>query len=209
MKDMRRWNLQLFADGDGGEDANGDGTNSTAEQQVSEQEASGNETNGLDPLDVFLGNHPDSMAEFDRRIAKAVTTREASLNKKHQQALATAKAEAQKVAAMSAEQKHQYELEKLQAENKALKEAATRTELAKEAATMLKGYKIDATEDMIALVLGSDSETTKANVDKFAAIVQAQIKAAEVARATGSAPKKFKGNETELNPFERKIAQYN
>lgn len=192
----RSFNLQLFAEdeGDGQENGTGDKGN-------------GEDDKDKDPFDEFLQD-PKNQAEFDRRVAKAMETQKNKLNAAHKTELETAKSEAAKLAKMNAEQKQQYELEKLQKENEALKEAQARSELGKEAATLLKEHKIDATQEILDFVVGKDAETTKANIDKFVEIIEKQLKAAELARATGKTPKNYSNDGNTMTEIEKRIAKY-
>lgn len=195
----RGFNLQLFADGegDGGDDASGGEGDGKDDEDGREE----------DPFDAFLKD-PKNQAEFDRRVAKAMETQKTKLNAAHKTELETAKSEAAKLAKMNAEQKQQYELEKLQKENEELKAAQARAELGKEAATLLKDHKIDATQEILDFVVGKDAETTKANIDKFVEIIEKQLKAAEVARATGKTPKSYSNDGQQLSEIDKRIAKY-
>lgn len=146
----------------------------------------------------------------DKDVDDIVKKKLAKWEKAKEKELADAKAESEKLAKMNADQKKDYELEKLQAENAKLKAEAVRVELGKTASTMLKEHEIDATPDMLEFVVGKDAETTKANIDKFVGIIQSQIKAAEVKRATGTTPKSYGDNNggKELSEIDKRIAKY-
>jgi hypothetical protein len=196
----KEWNLQLFADGDGGAEANTAGvTPATDHQEASEVTAN--------PFDEFLKD-PKNQAEFDRRLNKALQTREVNLTAQHKQALADAKKEAEKVAGMTAAQKLQHEMDQLKQENERLKEAQLRVELGRTASGLLKDQKIEATEDVLDLVIGPDEETTKANIEKLSGVIQAHLKAAEVERAKGTTPKQYGGNTEETSELAKRIAKY-
>ena len=103
----RKLNLQLFAEGEGdGATSNGSGANANVEGTGTEGEA-GNETS----FDDFLSD-PKNQAEFDRRVAKALSTQKSKLDDEYKTNLADAKKEAEKLAKMNEEQKKQYEAEK-------------------------------------------------------------------------------------------------
>lgn len=193
---LKRFNLQLFAEGEeGGAD---EGNASSAEGEEGKDE---------NDFDTFLKNG-DHQAEFDRRVAKALETQKSKLDAAHKSALATAKTEAEKLAKMNAEQKEQYEIDQLRKENEELKAAQAHAELARTASQLLKESQIDATTDILDFVVGSDAESTQANIAKFVGIIQAQVKAAEVARATGRTPKNYKGEGKELSEMDKRIAKY-
>lgn len=167
-------------------------TGTEAEEEQGEGEANAAEKGSA--FDTFLKD-PANQAEFDKRIAKALAKQEANLSAANQEALEKAKSEAEKLAQMSADQKKEYELEQLKAENEKLKAESMRSELGRSAASLLKEAKIDATTEMLDFVVGKDAEDTKARIDKFVSIIRAQVKASEVERATGTTPKNYGGGE--------------
>jgi hydrogenase maturation factor HypF (carbamoyltransferase family) len=109
---------------------------------------------------------------------------------------------------MNAEQKQQYEIDKLKKENEDLKKAQARTELEKTAAGILQEKDLEATQEVLDFVVGDDAETTNANIDKFVKIVEAQVKKAEIARATGTTPRNITNNGNNLSEIDKRIAKY-
>ena len=186
MKPKKRYyelDLQLFAE----ETADAETTNEAAE--VTEQ--------------------PEDEKKYsDKDLDDIVNKRFARWKKDQEKAINEAKEEAAKLAKMNAEQKQQYELEKLQKENAELKQATLRIELGKTATNLLREHDIDATEDMLDFVVGADADTTKANIDKFVKVVEAQVKKAELARATGSTPRTYNNNGNQMSEFDKRIAKY-
>lgn len=144
----------------------------------------------------------------DKDVDEIMNKRFARWKKDQEKAISEAKEEAAKLAKMNAEQKQQYELEKLQKENAELKQATLRIELGKTATALLREHDIDATEDMLDFVVGADADVTKANIDKFVKVVEAQVKKAELARATGTTPRSYNNNGNQLSEFEKRIAKY-
>lgn len=193
-----RFELQLFAEGEGDGDNNGAGDGGNGEDEKDGKD---------DSFDAFLKD-PKNQAEFDRRVAKAMETQKTKLAATHKSELEAAKSEAAKLAKMNAEQKQQYEFEKLQKENEELKAAQAKAELGKEAAKLLREHKIDATQEILDFVVGKDAEATKANIDRFVEIIEKQLKAAEVERATGTTPKNYKQEGQPLTEIEKRIAKY-
>lgn len=151
----------------------------------------------------------------DDDVNKIVKERIARERADHEKAIEEAKAEAEKLAKMNADQKRQYEIEKQQEENKKLQEEnaklkaeAARAELGKTAADILQKSDIDATPGVINLVVGADAEETKANIDAFVKAVEAQVKKAETARATGTTPRTIVNNSGTMSEIEKRIAKY-
>ena len=213
-KSRRKFNLQLFAEGDGnGADGNGAGTGEGAEGGGVEGGDGFGE--GTGSFDDFLSN-PENQAEFDRRIAKALSTQKAKLDGEYQTNLADAKKEAEKLAKMNAEQKKQYEAEKKdqlikdqQAEIDKLKHEALKAELSKEAARIMKSdHSIIATQDMLDFVVGDDADTTKANIAKLVGIIQEDRKLQEEKRATGRTPRNYDNNNNTMSEIDKRIAKY-
>lgn len=116
--------------------------------------------------------------------------------------------EAAKLAKMNADQKQQYELERLQKENEDLKQAAVRVELGKTATALLRENNMEANEGILAFVVGEDAEQTKKNIDAFVKLVEAQVQKAETARATGTTPRAIGHSGNAMSEIDRRLAKY-
>lgn len=156
---------------------------------------------------------PRSRAAGDKKYTDKDV--DAILNKKfakwkaeQEAAVKNAQEESAKLAKMNADQKHQYEMEKLQKENAELKRSALRMELGKTATGLLKEHNVDATQDILDFVVGEDAEETKERIDRFVSIVQAQLKRAEVERATGRTPKTVHNTGNAMSEIDKRIAKY-
>lgn len=197
--ELRRWNLQMFADE--GEDENkGEGSEGGSAEDAD---------NGGAQEKTF------SQDEVNRLVEKRLAKERAKLKAETEKQVKDAQEEAAKLARMNAEQKREYEQEKLKqqmdairAENETLKKEALRTQLGQEAAAILKESKIEATPDILEFVVGDDAETTKAKIGKFVSVIQAQIKAHDIERATGSVPKNYGGSKDKPDPFQAIINKY-
>lgn len=190
----KEWNLQLFAeDPADGESTDPDTNNGSEKDPEKESEK---DQNG------------DSEKKYtDADVDKIVDKKYAAWKDKYEKDMKDAKAEAAKLAKMNTEQKQQYEMEKLQQENAELKAQAMKVELGRTATSMLKESKIEATQDILDFVVGEDAEKTKANIDKFVSIIDAQLKAAAVNRATGSTPRRYGGGQP-MSEVQKRIAKY-
>ena len=109
---------------------------------------------------------------------------------------------------MNAEQKQNYEIEKLQKENEKLKQEAAKVELSRSATGILAEKGIEATQDVLDFVVGNDADDTNAKIDKLVKIVESQLKKAEIARATGTTPKTMTNSGSQLSEFEKRLAKY-
>lgn len=194
MTDELKWKLQLFA-----EDPNDPADPNEPDGDPKEPDGDPKDPDGND----------DEKKYTDKDVDKIVEKKFAKWKAKHEEDLETAKKEAEKLAKMNADQKKDYEIEKIKAENEKLKADAAKIELGKEAAKILKESKIDATQDILDLVVGSDADSTKANIDKFVEIIKAQIAAAEVERAKGKTPKSYgNGGKDDRTEIQRRIEKY-
>lgn len=131
-------------------------------------------------------------------------------------AVEAARKEAAKLAKMNAQQKQEYEYEKLQKENEAkdariaeLEKEAMRSTLSKQAAEIMKNdHDIIATQDMLDFVVGDDAEQTKALIDKLVGIILEDRKQVETARATGRTPRTYSNNGNTMSEIDKRIAKY-
>lgn len=191
----KRLNLQLFAEDEGGDEGG----------KTDPDDDKGGDDSKADPKD---GGKDDEKKYTDADVNKLLNAKYAKMAEKFEKELQEAKDEAAKLAKMNAEQKKEYELEKLRDENTKLKSQALRYELGKTATSILKENNIEATQDILDFVVGEDAETTKERITKFVDIINGQIKAAETERATGRTPKNYSGEGHEMSDFERRIKKY-
>lgn len=188
MNNHYNMNLQLFAEGEGTEP----GANSEGETKPGEGETK--------PADEKKYSDKDLDGIINKKYAKWKADYEKDLK--------AAQEEAAKLAKMNAEQKQQYEIDKLKEENAALKKEQMRAELGKTAAGLLQESNVDATPDVLKFVVGDDAETTKANIDSFVKIIEANVKKAEIARATGTTPRTITNNGNTMSEIDKRIAKY-
>ena len=151
----------------------------------------------------------------DAEVDAILNRKFAKWQKAQDKAVADARAEAEKVAKMNSEQKRQYEAEKKdqlikdqQAEIDRLKQDALRSELSKSAARIMKDdYQIIATQDMLDFAVGTDAESTTANIAKLVGIIMDDRKLQEEKRARGTVPKAYRtdGGEQE-SEIKKRIA---
>lgn len=144
----------------------------------------------------------------DKDVDAIVNKRFAKWKTEQEQAVKSAKEEAEKLAKMNAEQKQNYEIEKLQKENEKLKQEAAKVELSRSATGILTEKGIEATQDVLDFVVGNDADDTNAKIDKLVKIVESQLKKAEIARATGTTPKTMTNSGSPMSEFEKRLAKY-
>ena len=143
----------------------------------------------------------------DKDVDAIVNKRFAKWKTEQEQAVKSAKEEAEKLAKMNAEQKQNYEIEKLQKENEKLKQEAAKVELSRSATGILADKGIEATQDVLDFVVGNDADDTNAKIDKLVKIVESQLKKAEIARATGTTPKTMTNSGSPMSEFEKRLAK--
>lgn len=144
----------------------------------------------------------------DKDVDAIVNKRFAKWKTEQEQAVKSAKEEAEKLAKMNAEQKQNYEIEKLQKENEKLKQEAAKVELSRSATGILAEKGIEATQEVLDFVVGADEADTNARIDTLMKIVESQLKKAEIARATGTTPKTMTNSGSQLSEFEKRLAKY-
>ena len=97
--------------------------------------------------------------------------------------------EAEKLAKMNADQKREYELEKLQSELAEYKKKDAFNGLSKEASKMLSEHNIHADDELLAFVVKDDAEATKLAVDSFVALVNSKVTDGVKQALSGTPPK--------------------
>src|SRR5690606_37211753 len=111
--------------------------------------------------------------------------------------------EAEKLAKMNAEQKREYELEKLRRENEELKKAQMRYELGREATKMLGEAGIMADDDVLSFVVRDDAEQTQKAVETFISLVDKLADMRMKEKLKGRPPKKDGQPGGFKNPFSK------
>lgn len=169
-----RMNLQLFAEGDDGE---GDG----------ESEGEG-EGKGNDPKD-----EPEPEKKYsDEDLDRIINQRFARWQKEQQKAVS----EAEKLANMSAEEKTNKRIQDLESELSEYKKERALGQMAAQARTMLQEKNINVSDALLNHLVSDDADDTKAAVDSFIALFQAEVSKAVKDALKGNTPKK--GSESKI-----------
>ena len=187
-EELRKWNMQLFADDD-------------PEPEEPDQESEEQEEKEPEKLSL-------TQAELDEMIKKAKAKDRASFRNQLEKQLKAEQEEAEKKAKMSAEEKVKYELEQYQKRVAELEAAQTQARLQKEAAKLLKDKDIDANDDILEFLVGTDEEDTGKRVDAFVEVVEAVVEKREKARATGKTPKSTNTQHEEISEIQKRINKY-
>lgn len=143
----------------------------------------------------------------DEDLDKIIGQKYAEWSEKTDKAIEDAKAEAVKLAKMNAEQKASYESEQKDLKIAEMEAQLQKIALGKVAGEILKEQGMDATQDILDMVVGTTAEDTKTQVEAFVKLVNAQVEIRERQRATGTTPKSYTGAEP-LSEIEQRIAKY-
>ena len=171
----RNYIKQIFAD---------DPTEPTKEQQSTEQSTESQEgkTKEADPPkpDDKGGEKKYTDADID----KIVNTRLAREREKHQKDVD----EAKKLGEMGAQERAEYERDQLKKELDALKKETARNGMAKEARKMLAAEDITIPDTLVSMLITTEAESTKQNVNDFAKIFKEAVQDAIKDALKGKAP---------------------
>ncbi len=102
--------------------------------------------------------------------------------------------EAQKLAEMDAQQKAEYERDKLEKELAGLKRENTLNAMGKTARTMLSEQGVHLPDALVSILVTEEAESTKANVDNFAKLFKEAVDAAVNEKLKSGTPKRMVGS---------------
>lgn len=177
VEELLRVNISQFDDGTEGDDDKAEGDDKNDDDDKGDDQ--GKKKDEKKPPKTFTQEEVD----------KIISDRIAREKKAAQDAIA----EAEKLAKMNADEKQQYEIEKLQRENEELKAEKNKVSLGKEAAKMLSEANIIADDDVLEFVVRADAEQTKSAVSAFTKLVQKKVDEAVKDKLRGNSPKKQTG----------------
>ena len=155
-------------------------TNTNIEQVTEAQESKKVEDKAQEPA------KKDNAKYTDKDVNDIINKKFAEWEKKKQKEVD----EAQKLAEMNAQQKAEYERDNLQKELDALKKKDALAEMTKTARKMLKDEGVSVSDDLLAVMVTTDAEQTKAAVDGFAKMFKDAVEAEVKERLKGNPPKK-------------------
>ena len=112
-----------------------------------------------------------------KEVYQMIKDRLAREKRKSDERMKDAIQEAEKLAKMNKDQKNQYELEKLLKENEELKAEKALSQMKNETRSMLNESGLENFDDQIINILvNTDAETTKKNVEAFTNLVNQMVK---------------------------------
>lgn len=201
----RRFDLQIFA-----EDAASDPA--TVPAGSNDDKAATAQPKDEKPGKSEKDEKKYSDADLDEIIGKKF----AKWQKDHEKKVEAAAEEAKKLAEMNAQQKAEYERDKLQQANDEKdrriaeferKEALA--EMTKTARKMLSDEGISAPDEVLARLVTTDAEETKTAVDSYSKVFKEAVENAVKDRLRGEIPKKGTGGiPTPVTEIEKRIQKY-
>lgn len=96
--------------------------------------------------------------------------------------------EAKKLGEMTAQQRAEYERDQLKEELDALKKSNARSEMASEARKMLSEENINIPDNLVNMIITTEAESTKENVDSFTKVFKAAVQDAVKDALKGKTP---------------------
>lgn len=160
-KNKFKLNLQFFSDQDG--------TNKNTNDNGSE---------GVQDEQEEVTFTPEQQKKVDEIVERRLAKEKKNVDKKVKDAVE----EAKKLAKMNEDEKNQYEFQKLQDELNELRNEKALNDMKATARTMFLDKDINVTDELLNLVVTSDAETTKQNVEAFSkildGIVQSKVREA-------------------------------
>lgn len=158
-KQPLKLDLQFFAQDDDGKDPEGDPGKDDDKDPRDDPGKDDDKDPDKKKKDEKLFTQEQVNKMIQDRVARAIKDKEEAVK------------EAEKLAKMNAEQKREYELEKLKRENEELKAAQNRYELGREATKILSESGITATDEILEFVVREDAEKTGEAVKAFSELV--------------------------------------
>lgn len=174
MKRKIIYSLQLFADEVQTEPAN-DPTEPKAKSKSDGTQESNEDKAGEAQKKLYTDEDVDKL--INRKFAEWQAKKDQEIN------------EAKKLADMNAQQRAEYEREKLQKELDAYKMRETLAEMAKTARSMLAQQDIHVSDELVSALVTEDAQTTADNVQNFAKAFQTAVSQAVEQKITHREPK--------------------
>lgn len=170
---MKKWlNLQLFA-----------------ESESTEPAADAADAPEAEPAPVATLEKTGEAKYSDKDVDNIINQKFAEWQKKQEKAVD----EAKKLSAMNAQQKAEYERDKLQKELDEYKRQASLAEMTKTARKMLSENGITVSDELLSMLVTTEAEETKAAVDGFAKAFTEAVESAVKERLKGEPPRKGSG----------------
>lgn len=171
--EKRKFNLQLFAEG-------------TEVPEAKEEHKKSDEPTVKEP--------EDEKKYSDKDVDEILNKKFARWQEKQQKAVD----EAKKLAEMNAQQKAEYERDELQKQLDEYKRKDSLAEMTKTARKMLSEEGVGISDDLLAMMVNTDAEQTKAAIDGFVKAFKDAVESAVKERLRGETPRKGTGTTTTM-----------
>lgn len=171
------FDLQIFAD---------DADNGNNDNQVDD---SSKDTSTDTNADSKSGKNTDDKKYSDKDLDRIINQKFAKWQKEQDKAVN----EAKKLADMNAQQKAEYERDKLQKELDSYKKKDAIAAMSKEARKMLSDENITIDDNLLSFMVSDDAEATKKAVNGFAKAFSEAVENAVKERLKGNTPRKSSG----------------
>lgn len=196
---MKKLNLQMYADDPTNTDSSASKAPAafapgTAEKDDGKKAAADTGKAAQEPEKKYTDDDVD-------RIVKGRLAREREQAEKERK-------EAEKLAAMNATQKAEYERDQLKKELEELKRKDALAEMSKEARKMLSDKGINIPDDLLSRLVTTDAQETKQAVDGFAKMYTEAVETAVKARLKGEPPRVGSGTSTPVSEIQKRINKY-
>lgn len=203
------FDLQLFA-----EDAAGAADTNPVTAEGNDNGAAPEQ--GKEVKDTKADKGTEEKKYSDKDLDEIIGRKFAKWQKDHEKKVEEAAEEAKKLAEMNAQQKAEYERDKLQKEldeerkqNAEFKRQATLAEMTKTARKMLTDEGISAPDEILTRLVTTDAEETKAAIDSYSKAFKEAVEIAVKDRLRGEIPKKGTGGiSAPLTEVEKRIQKY-
>ena len=172
---IKRLNLQIFAD-DGAASTATEAPGSASEKAETQAEAEKKATGEKKAEAKYTDADVDEI--LNKKFAKWQEQREKAVN------------EAKKLAEMNAQQKAEYERDKLQKELEAYKKKDALSEMTKTARKMLADANISVGDELLSMMVTTNADETKAAIDGFSKAFTEALENAMKERLRGESPRK-------------------
>ena len=168
--------LQLFAE-DGGD--GGDGGQQGNQQGDGQQSGKNGEGNNSKPELKYTDEDVDKL--FNKKFAEWEKKKQKEID------------EAKKLAEMNAQERAEHERDELQKKLDALEKKDTLSEMTKTARKMLSDEGVSVPDEVLAMIVDTDAEKTKAAVDAFGKAFKDAVESAVKEKLKGNPPRKGAG----------------
>lgn len=173
------FDLQLFAD---------DADNGNNDNQVDDSKK---DTNTDTNADSKSDTKKDDKKYSDKDLDRIINQKFAKWQKDQEKAVS----EAKKLADMNAQQKAEYERDKLQKELDSYKKKDAIAAMSREARKMLSDENISIDDNLLSFIVSDDAEATKKAVNGFAKAFSEAVEKAVKERLKGDSPRKGTGTQ--------------